>query len=65
MQVLTLFNNNNINWPCLSKIIIVFALFLTHFKPLFHFYTPWKQQKTSGFQMFLGGIEMERWLKMG
>ena len=34
---------------------------LTHFKPMFYFYTPWKHQETSGF-MFSGGID---WLKMG
>ena len=32
---------------------------LTHFEPMFHFYTPW------GFLMFSGGIEVEHWLKMG
>ena len=32
---------------------------------MFHFYTPWKHQKTSGFLMFSGGIEVEQWLKMG
>ena len=26
---------------------------LTHFKPMFHFYTPWKLQKTSGGKTFL------------
>ena len=31
---------------------------------MFHFYTPWKQ-KTSGFLMFSGVIEVEHWLKMG
>ena len=32
---------------------------LTHFEPMFHCYTPWKHQKTGGFVMFLGGIEVE------
>ena len=36
---------------------ILFSL-SNHFKPMFHFYTPWKH-KTSGFLMFSGGIEME------
>ena len=26
---------------------------------------PWKHQKTGGFQVFSGGIEVEHWLKMG
>ena len=30
----------------------------------FHFYRPWKHQKTSDFLMFLGCIEVKRWLKM-
>ena len=32
---------------------------------MFDFYTPWKHQKTEGFMTFLGGIEVEHWLKMG
>ena len=32
---------------------------------MFQFYTPWKRQKTFGFLTFSGGIEMERWVKMG
>ena len=31
---------------------------LTHFTPMFHFYTPWKCQKTRGFLTFSGGMEM-------
>ena len=45
--------------------ISYFDQILTHFRPMFHFYTPWKHQKTGGFLMFSGGIEMEHWLKMG
>ena len=26
---------------------------------MFHFYTPWKHQKTDGFVMFSGGIEVD------
>ena len=37
--------------------------FLTHFSPMFHFYTPWIHQKTKGFLTFSGGIEMEHWAK--
>ena len=32
---------------------------------LISFDTPWKQQKTSGFPMFLGGIESDKWYEMG
>ena len=32
---------------------------LTHFKLMFHFYTPWKHQKTSCFLRFSEGIEMD------
>ena len=31
---------------------------------MFHFYTPWKRQKTKGFLMFSGGMEVEYLLKM-
>ena len=34
------------------------------FSSIFHFYTLWKRQKTSGFQTFSEGIEMEHWLGM-
>ena len=38
---------------------------LTHFKPMFHFHTPWKHQKTWGSLMFSGGIVIEHWLGIG
>ena len=28
---------------------------LTHFQPMFPFYTPWKHQKNKGFLKFSGG----------
>ena len=31
---------------------------LTYFSPMSHFYTPCKRQKTAGFLMFAGSIEM-------
>ena len=40
---------------CISKDEVDQAL--THFKPMFHFYTPWKCQKTKGFLMYSEGIE--------
>ena len=39
-------------------------VFITHFRPIFQFYTPWKRQKTLGFPTFLVGIEMEHWAKI-
>ena len=39
--------------------------FLTHFRPVFPFYTRWKHQKTRGFVTFSGGIEGEHWPEMG
>ena len=33
--------------------------FLIHFNPMFHFYTPWKRQKTKGYLTFSGGMKME------
>ena len=32
---------------------------------MFHFYTPWKRQKTKGFLTSSGGIQMEHWPKLG
>ena len=32
--------------------------------PLISFYASWKRQKTSGFLMFLGGIEGDQWHEM-
>ena len=37
---------------------------ITHFSPKFHFYTPWKRQKTFGSLMFAGSIEMEHCARM-
>ena len=36
---------------------------LTYFKLIFHFYSSWKRQKTSGFPTFSGGTEIEHWLE--
>ena len=38
---------------------------LTHFWPMFPFYTLWKYQKTKGFQVFSGAIKWEHWPEMG
>ena len=32
---------------------------LTHFTPIFQFYTPWKRQKARGFLILSGGMEVE------
>ena len=37
---------------------------LTHFRPVSHFYTPWKRQKIFGFVTFSGGIEKWHWPEM-
>ena len=34
-------------------------LYLPHLQPILHFHTPWKHQKTVGFLMFSGVIEVE------
>ena len=38
---------------------------LIHFRPIFHFYTPKKRQKTKGYLKFFGGIEVDHWAKVG
>ena len=55
------------NWLYLNIYIyfFVFSCWLTHFHPIFHFYSPWKHEQASSFLMFSGGIEVEHWLKMG
>ena len=47
-----------------SKTKNIHFLFI-HFTQMFHFYTPWKRQKTFGFLTFLGGIKMKHLGKMG
>ena len=37
---------------------------LTHFSPIFHFYDPWKRQKTFSFLTFSGGVEVGYWAKI-
>ena len=37
---------------------------LIHFKPILHFYNPWKLQKTKDFLAFSGGIEIKGWAKI-
>ena len=38
---------------------------LPHIMPVISFYSPWRHQKTSGFEMFSGGIERDQWHEMG
>ena len=47
-----------------SSQLKLFGLILTHFSPMFQFYTPQKHQKTKGFLAFSVGIEMGHWAKM-
>ena len=59
------------SWNCDTRNNISFLLriicfmYLTHFSPMSHFYTPWKSQKTIGFLTFSEGIKMWHWTKMG
>ena len=41
----------------MSKLDYMFSL--TYFFPLFLFYTPWKDLKTFGFWIFLGGLKSQ------
>ena len=38
--------------------------FLTHFKPMFHFHTLWKRQKTCNFSIFSGREEIDYWYQI-
>ena len=52
--------------PILKNICerLVLKICLSPIMPLVSFNTPWKHQKTSGFLMFLGGIERDWWHEM-
>ena len=56
----TLFPKNIPGW-----LLLLWALnwFLTHFSPVSHFYTPWKRQKTKGFQGVLKCDTGLKWVK--
>ena len=64
------FKVDNKNTRTLSTIWSSYQLFnsfnkSTLFRPMFHFYTPGKYQKTDHFVTFSGGIEMKHWREMG
>ena len=48
----------------LSLLLLLLFFLLNHIQSMFHFYTPWKQQKTGGSLKFSVGIKVEHWLKM-
>ena len=48
----------------ISNVIIAQDL-LTHFQPVFHFYTPWKHQKTGGFSDVFRGYRNRTLLENG
>ena len=56
--------SDNFERLCIKGLdMYVYTSLLTHFQPMFHFYTPWKHK--TGFLMFSGTIEVEHWLNMG
>ena len=50
---------------CLKMCYEGFSMTLTRFKLLFSFHTTWKHKKTSGFLIFSGGIERDKWHEQG
>ena len=42
----------------ITKKFVQFFCYFVIFQKWPYFYTPWKYQKTSGFMLFLGGIEI-------
>ena len=48
-----------------KRIIIEAHYFLTHFQPMFHFYTTWQHQKISVFLMFSVGYRSRTLVKNG
>ena len=49
---------------CLLKKSLPLKILLTHYCPMFSFYTPWKHQKTYSFLKFSEGIRREHWVVM-
>ena len=49
----------------IRQLKLMVSFIFTHFNPMFHFYIPWKHQKTRGFLLFSGSIEMDQWANMG
>ena len=52
----TVFPSHRIDTVHITTDVIISTV-LTHFKPMFHFYTPGKHQKIGGFLIFSGGRE--------
>ena len=48
-----------------KKFVQIHLLKLTHFWPMFPFYTPWKQQKTKGFSGVFRGYKMGKLARNG
>ena len=48
---------------CIFMTLSIGAI-LTHFRPVFPFYTPWKHQNAFGFLVFSGGIKWGHWREM-
>ena len=56
------------NCDCIPNIVkknLIYKCQLTDFSPMFHFFTPWKLQKTKSFLTFSGGIKIKPWTQMG
>ena len=53
---------HNLLW---KKLFLKYTENLTHFNPIFHFYTPWKCQKPFGYLRFSGVVKMKHWSKIG
>ena len=45
--------------------VTIMSFCLAHFRPMLHFYTPQKRQKTKDSSTLAGGIEKGNWPKMG
>lgn len=48
-----------------TYLLFILMYELTHFRPIFLFYTPRKRQETSVFLTLSGVIEMEHWSRNG
>ena len=62
-----IFRSVNFLLNSLSGIVClnISSFHLTHFTPIFHFYTPWKSQRTIGFRVYRNEIMARNRLKSG
>ena len=52
------------NYGILRSVPFLEGISLTHFRPMFPFYTPWKHHQIKGFLIFSGGMKWDHWNRL-